>query len=100
MMVVFDDYCGAERTSETRSVHAQNTLHVPLASLENVLDLLHGILDVVGDDIALALRRERVGVVCALARAVLGFRQPYRIVSPIDIQRKEGIEYLLPLTRM
>lgn len=88
--MVLDGHTSAERTSETRSVHVQNTLHVPLASLEDVLDLLHGILDVVGDDIALALRRERVGVVCALARAVLRFGQLCNVVSLIDAQEKGG----------
>lgn len=87
MMVMVDT--GADSKSETRS-YAQNNLHVPLASLEDVLDLLQGVLDVVGDNVALALLRERVGVVSAFAGAVLGFRQLCGIVSSIDAQGKEG----------
>lgn len=80
--------------------HAKNTLHVPLASLEDVLDLLQGIFDVVGDGVALALGGKRVGVVGALSRTLLGLRELCAIVSLIDAQRTKTIENLLPLTRM
>lgn len=80
--------------------HVKSTLHVPSASLEDVLDLLQSVLDVVRDGIALALGRKRVGLVGAFAWTVLGLGELCTIVSPNDVQRTKSIEHLLPLTRM
>ena len=55
-----------------------------MAPLEDILDLLDGVVDVVGESIALALRRERVRVVSALAGAVLGLGELCAIVSLIS----------------
>lgn len=54
-------------------------------ALITILDLLQGILDVVGDCVALALRRERIG---APARTVLGPRELCAIISLISTQMK------------
>jgi hypothetical protein len=70
-LVIDED--AVENMSENTFIRRErSTLHIPFASLEDVLNFLDGTLDVVRDGVASALGRSRVRGVGALAVATSG----------------------------